>query len=132
MADDGVVRNELRDESVAVDSAGITADNLEAALTELDSGKADKAGTTYTQTYSTADRTVAAPTAVTTSLAAVATTGATNSSPYGFTTAAQADAIRTQVNLLVTAVLALIDDDLDNRQTLSAIIDDLQAAGIVS
>lgn len=32
--------------------------------------------------------------------AAVATTGATNSSPYGFTTAAQADAIVTLVNEL--------------------------------
>jgi hypothetical protein len=32
--------------------------------------------------------------------AAVATTGATNSSPYGFTTAAQADAIVTLVNRL--------------------------------
>lgn len=34
------------------------------------------------------------------SQAAVATTGATNSSPYGFTTAAQADAIVTLVNAM--------------------------------
>lgn len=39
------------------------------------------------------------------SQAAVATTGATNSSPYGFTTAAQADAIVTLVNALRTALL---------------------------
>jgi hypothetical protein len=37
--------------------------------------------------------------------AAVATTGATNSSPYGFTTAAQADAIVTLVNELRAALV---------------------------
>ena len=39
--------------------------------------------------------------------AAVATTGSTNSSPYGFTTAAQADAIVTLVNELRAALVAL-------------------------
>lgn len=38
--------------------------------------------------------------------AAVATTGASNSSPYGFTTAAQADAIVTLVNELRAALVA--------------------------
>jgi hypothetical protein len=39
--------------------------------------------------------------------AAVATTGSTNSSPYGFTTAAQADALVTLVNELRAALVAL-------------------------
>ncbi len=38
--------------------------------------------------------------------AAVATTGATNSSPYGYTTAAQADAIVTLVNEIRAALVA--------------------------
>lgn len=36
-------------------------------------------------------------------ITAVASTGATNSTPYGFTTAAQADALVTAVNALITA-----------------------------
>jgi len=39
--------------------------------------------------------------------AAVATTGATNSTPYGYTTAAQADAIVTLVNKIRTDLVAL-------------------------
>ena len=38
--------------------------------------------------------------------AAVATTGATNSSPYGYTTAAQADAIVTLLNEIRAALVA--------------------------
>ena len=38
-------------------------------------------------------------------VAAVAATGATNSGPYGFTTAAQADAIVTLVNAMRTALI---------------------------
>lgn len=72
----------------------------------------------YTQTYSTADTTVAAATAV-----AVATTGATAVTPFGYTTAAQANAI-------VTAVNALIADVLQVRKVLNSVIDQLQASGI--
>lgn len=39
-------------------------------------------------------------------IAAVATTGASNSSPYGFTTAAQADALVARVNSIITALVA--------------------------
>lgn len=88
------------------------------------------APTAYTQTYSTADRTIAAPTAVTTGLSAVAVTGAATSS-YGFTEA-QANALIAQVNFLIVAVTALIADDLDVRRGLTGIIDDLQASGVVS
>ena len=38
-------------------------------------------------------------------VAAVAATGASNSSPYGYTTAAQADAIVTLVNAMRTALI---------------------------
>ena len=75
--------------------------------------------TTYTQTYSTADPTVPAATA-----AAVATTASTNSTPYGFTTSTQADAIVATLNALVVDVLAI-------RKCLNAVIDDLQLSGMV-
>lgn len=75
-------------------------------------------GTTYTQTYATADQTVAAATSV-----AVATTAATNSSPYGFAQA-QADAIVTNLNAVIADVLQL-------RKVVNSIIDDLQAQGVV-
>lgn len=71
----------------------------------------------YTQTYATASKTHSNPTA-----AAIATTGASNSSPYGYTTAAQADAI-------VTAVNALVADVANVKQVLNSVIDDLQTYG---
>jgi len=73
----------------------------------------------YTQTYSTADKTHANATQV-----AVATTGATAVTPFGYTTAAQADAI-------VTAVNAARLDILDLKQLVNALIDDLQSQGLV-
>ena len=56
----------------------------------------------YTKTYATASRTI--PNATFTNLV---TTAATNVAPYGFTTAAQADAIATKVNALAADVLIL-------------------------
>lgn len=56
----------------------------------------------YTKTYATASRTI--PVATFTNLV---TTAATNVAPYGFTTAAQADAIATKVNALAADVLIL-------------------------
>lgn len=73
----------------------------------------------YTQTYSTASKTVPAATQ-----AAVATTGASNSSPYGYTGAAQADAIVAAVNAAGADILAL-------KKVVTALIDDLQALGLV-
>lgn len=72
----------------------------------------------YTQTYATAARTVPNATAT-----AVSTAGGTATSPFGYVTLAQANAI-------VTAVNALIDDALALRKTQTAIIDDLQAFGL--
>lgn len=56
----------------------------------------------YTKTYATASRVI--PVATFTNLS---TTAATNVAPYGFTTAAQADAIATKVNALAADVLIL-------------------------
>lgn len=73
-------------------------------------------GTAFVQTYSTSSKTHAAPTGV-----SVATTGATAVTPFGYTTAAQANAI-------VTAINALIVDVANVKQVLNALIDDLQAS----
>jgi hypothetical protein len=69
----------------------------------------------FTKTYSVASRTV--PNAT---FAALATTAATNVTPYGFTTAAQANAIATQVNALAADVLIL-------KQLIVALINDLSS-----
>ncbi len=74
-------------------------------------------GSAYTQTYSTASKTVPAATQ-----AAVVTTGAALTS-YGYTEA--------QANALVAAVNAAGADILALKQVVNALIDDLQAAGIV-
>jgi hypothetical protein len=66
----------------------------------------------YTKTYSTASRIV--PVATFTDLV---TTAATNVTPYGFTTAAQANAIATKVNALAADVLIL-------KQLIVSLVDD--------
>lgn len=76
------------------------------------------AGAAYTQTYATADRTHADVTS-----SAVATTAATQTSPYGYASAAQADAIPVAIN-------AVEADLLDLKQLVNAVIDDLQAFGM--
>lgn len=72
----------------------------------------------YTQTYSTADKTHANFTS-----ADLATTAATQTTPWGFASQAQADAIATQFN-------ALRVDVADLKQLVNSIIDDLQAYGL--
>jgi len=76
------------------------------------------APTTYTQTYATAAATV--PNAT---VAAVATTAATSTSPFGFASDAQMDAVPVAINALAADVLAL-------KKVVTQIIDDLQAAGL--
>ena len=73
----------------------------------------------YTQTYATADKTHANLTS-----ADLATTAVTQTTPFGFAGAAQGDAIATQVN-------AIRVDLLDLKQLVNALIDDLQALGLV-
>ena len=74
---------------------------------------------TYTQTYSTANRTVENPTAV-----APGDLVATESSGWGANSEANFDKIG-------TAIDALVADNLDLRQVISALIDDLQTIGLV-
>lgn len=74
----------------------------------------------YTQTYATADKTHANFTS-----ADLATTAATQTTPWGFASQAQADNIATQVNLLRA-------DVADLKQLVNAIIDDLQAMGLAA
>jgi len=74
----------------------------------------------FTQTYATADHTVPNQTAV-----AVTTTGSSNSSPYGYTTSAQADAIPVAIN-------ACEADILENRKLINGIINALTAAGLAT
>lgn len=82
-----------------------------------------------TQTYSTVSRTVAAMTAVTTGMTAVDTTPSTTGA-YGYTQV-QADALVALVNLLRTAVVAIISTDLPGaKNNLNSLIDDLQAIGV--
>jgi hypothetical protein len=73
----------------------------------------------YTQTYSTAAKTNPNMTAST-----VSTTASTNVAPYGYTTSAQADAIVTTLNALIT-------DVTDLKKLVNSIIDDGQALGLL-
>ena len=72
----------------------------------------------YTQTFPTASRTVSNPT-----FTNLATTAATNVTPWGFSTQAQADDIATKVNQLAADVVIL-------RQLINSLIDDSQAYGL--
>lgn len=73
----------------------------------------------YTQTYSTATRTHSTFTST-----AVATTPSTSTTPFGYTTQDQADAIVTSLN-------ALRQDVANAKQVLNSVIDDLQAYGLL-
>lgn len=106
---------------------GDTADRLQitcAGVIKTGAGSVDptpiittnSASAAFTQTYSTAARTV-----TTASVAGVLTTAAGLTS-YGFTQA-QADSIPVAINALAADVLVL-------RQVLNAVIDTLQAAGL--
>ena len=75
--------------------------------------------TAYTQTYSTADKTHANMTS-----ADVATTAVTQTTPYGYATAAQGDAVAVAIN-------AIRADVIDLKQVVNSVIDDLQAYGLV-
>jgi|ERR1017187_6187958 hypothetical protein len=102
----------------------MTMDNAEQELARLAAEQGTVAGSVYTKTYNTPARTIPAATAV-----AAATTGstvgaATNASAYGYTTAAQADAIPVAINALEADVLAL-------KQIIVALVTDLEAAKIV-
>lgn len=71
----------------------------------------------YTQTYSTASKTHSNPVAT-----SVTATAATNVTPWGYSTQAQADAIVTAINNLITDVANV-------KQVLNSVIDDHQSIG---
>ena len=74
--------------------------------------------TVYTQTFSTADKTHENST-----FAAIAETATTQTTPWGFASQAQGDAISVELN-------DLGDDVVDLKQLVNSIIDDLQALGL--
>lgn len=76
-------------------------------------------GSAYTQTYSTGSKTVANATFV-----APVGTATTQTTPYGFATQAQGDAV-------VVGLIALAADVLQIKKNVTSIIDDLQAQGLV-
>ena len=77
----------------------------------------------YTQTYSTADKTHAARTAVSMGDLVATDSGVTNS--WGASSEANFDKI-------TTAVDQLIADQADTAQIVNSLIDDLQALGLAS
>ncbi len=81
---------------------------------------------TYTQTFITADRTIANATA--TALTVTDGTGTNNGTIDAITDNASTIAA---VQELAAAILKLIADDADMRQAITAIIDDLQLVKIV-
>lgn len=74
----------------------------------------------YTLTFSTADRTHAARTS-----AAVVTSPATSTSPFGWAAGSQADSIITQLNNVRT-------DLADTAQLVNALVVDLRAMGLIT
>lgn len=100
-----------------------------------------RGGGSYTQTYSTAARTVPNATyvAVTETVAAVAPAGGTGATAGGWDTSGHRDTAITTINeckalaeALKTQQAALAADVLAIRKVLTAIIDDGQAAGLWS
>jgi|TARA_R100001530_G_scaffold71254_1_gene50444 hypothetical protein len=77
---------------------------------------------TYTQTYSTADRTIANPTAAAPGDLVASSSG--SGAVWGASSEANFDKIG-------TAVDALVADNLDLRKAVTALIDDLQTIGLV-
>jgi hypothetical protein len=74
----------------------------------------------FTQTYATADRTHANPTA-----SSVVTTGVTQTTPFGYVGAAQGDAVASTINQIIV-------DQADVKALVNSVIDDLQAYGILA
>ena len=90
-------------------------------------------GSTYTQTYSTANRTVAAPTATAIDSSAMDDGSADNVLDVvgNTSTADQAGPIELNFDKIADEINALIADNLDLRQALTALIDDLQTHGVI-
>jgi hypothetical protein len=72
----------------------------------------------------------AAPAAVTTG--DLATTAATQTTPWGFASEAQAEAIATEFNKAVTDITALQSEVAANRTLVNTLLTELQTAGILA
>lgn len=88
------------------------------------------APTAYTQTYATADRTVAALTA--TALTHSAVGGTANGTLVDCTATYSEAAVEENFKELATAFNLLLTDHTDLLQAFTALVDDLQANGVVS
>ncbi len=86
-------------------------------------------GSAYTQTYSTAHKTVADATVA--AVAGTVVAGGTGSADGGWDTAAHRDTTITTIGEMKTSINALIADVLQIKKNVTALIDDLQLAGIV-
>ena len=84
-------------------------------------------GNTYTQTFSTAVRTV--PNAT---VAAVAGSVAVGAGTAGWDSDANRLVVTTTISEMKTSINALITDVLELKKVITALIDDLQTSGIVN
>ena len=87
--------------------------------------------TTYTQTYSTAARVIPAAT-FSPYTQTSSNTGVTNSSAYGFTTAAELEYLVTDIAGIITQEAALAADALALKKLIVAIVQDITAVGIAT
>ncbi|OYV92773.1 MAG: hypothetical protein B7Z60_10170 [Ferrovum sp. 37-45-19] len=97
--------------------------NTHIAKTNLDAHGDTATGVVNLVGATFADSTNIALGAVSGSMLGVVTTGSTQATPYGYTTAAQADAIVTQIN-------ALVADMLNVKQVLTALLTDVKTIGV--
>lgn len=86
-------------------------------------------GSTYTETFSTADRTHANATGV--AVAGVIPAGGTGATAGGWDTAGNRNTAITTITEIKTSINAAIVDLADLKQLAAAIVNDLQAAGII-
>ena len=93
----------------------------------------DEPGSAYTQTYSTGDKTIAAPTATAIDSSAMDDGSGDNVlDVVGDTSGSnQSGPIELNFDKISDEINALIADNLDLRKAVTSLIDDLQAQGIV-
>ena len=93
----------------------------------------DEPSSAYTQTYSTGDKTIAAPTATAVVLTNLDDGSANNTLAAIGDTSAASESANIEVNFdkIGDEINALIADNLDLRKAVTSLIDDLQAQGLV-
>jgi len=93
----------------------------------------DEPQSAYTQTYSTGDKVISAPTATAVVLTNMDDGSANNTLTAIGDTSAASESANIEVNFdkIGDEINALIADNLDLRKAVTSLIDDLQAQGIV-